>query len=522
MYWFRSRNRWSRTGLLMLILVAAVVLLPLRGVPLVAQGPLDSDDGNSGNGATNNGVSDPAGICDRTAKVESAIMARFGNNTSCASVTDAQLNALTGELNLSFKSIAALQDGDFAELSGVTKIRLDYNSLTTLPADIFDGLTALEELWIYTNQINSLPTDVFDGLSNLRVLALDTNQLTTLQSGLFDNLTDLDTLGVSHNRIATLGADVFDDLTSLTRLKLNNNALTGIPYTTFDDTSSVKVLSLQQNQITSLTADIFNRMTNLTNLNLHNNQLAALPAGLLHGLSELDGIPLYGNPGAPFDLEVTLVDDGSGNVSLSVPLGAPFELNVLVAVGVSETDGGALSKSFVTIDAGSLSSEAIAVSPTSASQTDAVVRLVSAWFTSDVEEEEDDGDTGLEIALGNNLTIDVTGQPVVSANSPATGVPTISGTVDVGETLIASTSEITDVDGLTTVVFSYQWILNDGTADAHIAGATSATYSLKPGDSGNTVKVRVTFIDDAGHAESATSEASGTIAVSGLTWSPDR
>ena len=57
------------------------------------------------------------------------------------------------------------------------------------------------------------------------------------------------------------------------------------------------------------------------------------------------------------------------------------------------------------------------------------------------------------------------------ANTPATGAPSISGTVRVGETLTAETSAIADADGLDNVGYSYQWLANG----ADIAGATSST-----------------------------------------------
>ena len=62
-------------------------------------------------------------------------------------------------------------------------------------------------------------------------------------------------------------------------------------------------------------------------------------------------------------------------------------------------------------------------------------------------------------------------------NSIPTGPPTISGTVQVGETLTADTSDISDSDGFTNVSYSYQWIRNDGSSDSDIAGATSSKYS---------------------------------------------
>ena len=96
-------------------------------------------------------------------------------------------------------------------------------------------------------------------------------------------------------------------------------------------------------------------------------------------------------------------------------------------------------------------------------------------------------------------------------NTAATGSPTISGTVQVGQTLAASTTGITDPDGLTNASYSYQWIANDGTSDSDIADATVSAYTLVAGDAGKMIKVRVTFTDDAGNEETLTSVA--TVAV---------
>ena len=87
------------------------------------------------------------------------------------------------------------------------------------------------------------------------------------------------------------------------------------------------------------------------------------------------------------------------------------------------------------------------------------------------------------------------------ANTPATGVPTVSGTAQVGETLTAETSGIADADGLTNVSYAYQWIRTDGGTDAGIAGATDSTYTLTDDDQGKTIKLKVTFNDDKGNSE---------------------
>ena len=97
------------------------------------------------------------------------------------------------------------------------------------------------------------------------------------------------------------------------------------------------------------------------------------------------------------------------------------------------------------------------------------------------------------------------------ANNAPTGLPTISGTAQVGETLTANTSNIADEDGLDNVSYSYQWVRNDGTDDADIAGGTGSTYTLVDADQGQTIKVRVTFTDDADNDESLTSAATETV-----------
>ena len=92
-------------------------------------------------------------------------------------------------------------------------------------------------------------------------------------------------------------------------------------------------------------------------------------------------------------------------------------------------------------------------------------------------------------------------------NSPATGAPTVSGTAQAGETLSASTSGVTDADGLGNATFSYQWITSDGGTDTDIAGATGSTYTLTDAEAGKNVKVRVSFTDDGGNSEALTSAA---------------
>ena len=110
--------------------------------------------------------------------------------------------------------------------------------------------------------------------------------------------------------------------------------------------------------------------------------------------------------------------------------------------------------------------------------------------------------------LTNSPTATVTGPAEAPpTNTSATGAPTISGTPQVEQTLTADTSSITDEDGLTNVSYRYQWTA--GGSD--IAGATGSTYTLTSSEQGQTVRVRVTFTDDADNEEALTSEATAEV-----------
>ena len=90
-------------------------------------------------------------------------------------------------------------------------------------------------------------------------------------------------------------------------------------------------------------------------------------------------------------------------------------------------------------------------------------------------------------------------------NNRTSGAPTISGTAEVGETLTADTSGISDADGMTGATFSYQWVSYDGSGYTDIVGATATSYTLVSADVGKAFRVRVSFTDDADYEESLTS-----------------
>ena len=101
-------------------------------------------------------------------------------------------------------------------------------------------------------------------------------------------------------------------------------------------------------------------------------------------------------------------------------------------------------------------------------------------------------------------------------NREATGGPTITGTAQVGETLTADPSGISDPDGNANATYTYQWIASDGTVDSDIDGAIYGTYSPTDDQVGNFIKVRAYFSDDAGFLESRTSAATTEVEADDL------
>ena len=86
---------------------------------------------------------------------------------------------------------------------------------------------------------------------------------------------------------------------------------------------------------------------------------------------------------------------------------------------------------------------------------------------------------------------------------------TISGTALVGQTL---TAVIDEPDGLLADdQITYQWIRVDGMTETDISGATDSTYTLVDDDEDKTIKVEVSYTDNANFAESLTSEPTATV-----------
>ena len=435
------------------------------------------------------------GICDRTERVQDAILGWLNGVDDCADVTGSHLAGITLGLSISNgpydRQALSLESGDFAGLVNIEHLVIYNHTMDALPEDIFDGLGSLKRLDLSHNEIAALPEDVFDGLGSLDHLELWSNRINALPEDVFDGLSNLKYLRLSFNQLSALPDDVFDGLGTLVSLDMQGNQLSALPEDVFEGLGNLTLLRLDSNDLASPPEDVFDGLDSLTHLYLSHNRIHTLPEDVFEGLGNLTYLYLHNNPGAPFTLTADLERQGDNTVLVKVAGAVPFDM----AVTLSAT-GGTLSAASVTIEGGTAGSEA--VTATRSSDGPLTVSVVWAVFQAG-------NYSGIRTGLGEPLVL---GGDAVGGNHPATGAPTISGAVQVGEMLTADTSGIADEDGLDNVSYSYQWL---SSRDTEIDGATGSTHTLQATDLGKIIKVRVTFTDDAGNKETLTSAATDAV-----------
>ena len=520
-----------------------------------------------------NGLTElPAGVFDELTSLEELDLNYNGLTELSAGV----FNGLTSlnVLSLSSNDLTELPAGVFDELTSLMELYLNSNELTELPAGVFDELTSLERVHLNYNGLSELPDGVFDELTSLRLLTMEYNGLTELPAGVFDELTSLTVLILDANNLTELPAGVFDELTSLRSLQLPLNNLTELPAGVFEDLTSLTNLNLVRNPGVPFAPEAVAlpddgtispaggtvtldgsgsgsggawgtnvtygwAVTNPTGwpVTLDDDTSAkpvvtipALPAG-----TELTFTLTVSGRGGPSALRGTAPGTDTAKVTAMIPNTAPAATDATVSTD-EDTAYDFHSGDFIFTDAdtgdtlasvkitslpesgkGSLTLDGSAVTAdqvVSGADIDAD-KLV---YTPPANANGDDyasfgfkvSDGVDESASAYTMTIYVT-----AVNDAATGEPAISGRARVGSELTAAKGTIADVDGLTSVSYSYQWIRVDGTEETDITGAMSSAYTLVAADQGKKVKVRLGFTDDAGTGEARTSAAypAGTTVV---------
>ena len=192
-----------------------------------------------------------------------------------------------------------------AGLGGLQILRLDNVGLSGDGSRIVDGLpvSTMRLLEITNNPgFNQIPASA-RSLTNLVGLDLKSNGITSLDANALQGLSNLIFLSVEDNEVDTVHED----------------ALNGL--------SALRTLLMDDNEIATLPGDLFSGSSALRDVHLTNNELLGLPSGLLDGVSALKTIQLQSNPGAPFQIGVSVVDDTTDATmkQLHIREGAPYD-----------------------------------------------------------------------------------------------------------------------------------------------------------------------------------------------------
>ncbi len=225
-----------------------------------------------------------------------------------------------------------------------------YDPLLRIDSGGLRGLPGLQMLRLDNVGLTGNASGILTGLpdSTMRLLAVTNNpDFNQIPAGV-KSLTNLVGLDLKSNGLASLDANALQGLSSLLFLSVEDNDITTLHEDSFNGLRALRTLLMDDNDIATLPGDLFSGLRALRNVHLNDNELLGLPSGLFSGVSTLKTIDLQSNPGSPFQIGVSVVDDAADATmkQLHVREGAPYNF---VAKVVKD---GAVS-SVVPVDAGS-------------------------------------------------------------------------------------------------------------------------------------------------------------------------
>ena len=234
------------------------------------------------------------------------------------------------------------------------------------------------------------------------------------------------------------------------------------------------------------------------------------------GTYTLSGVGiLYGQQTGPLTAVVEIYGDTGGNpgalvATMTTPIATPTETVVIFSAPANTTLSASRTYWLVTRNSATTNGRLFRIGVIHHATLDS--GTAAGWSLGNFRYKNDIHDTSWS-AHHSPHRFQIRGTVLTTPNTPATGAPAISGTPQVGQTLTAATTAIMDANGLTSVSYAYQWIrVAIDSTETNIARATASTYTLVAADRGNTIKVKVSFTDDDGNAETRTSAATAAIA----------
>ena len=390
-------------------------------------------------------------------------------------------------------------------------------------ANTSDIHNIVTDTWSVGSSIRSLRITIKGTINNAPTVATEIPNQTAMSGTVFSYQVPAATFADADGDTLTYTATLDDDsmLPSWLSFDAATRTFSGTPTTA--ETVSVKVTASDASESVSDTFDIVvglppgTAMTLVSNAgqgndnSWNNSKDRSQPFTTGAAGATLSSVEIISEDTAGDEFAVSLcMVDGSGYpTSDCTPLTVPssFAAGTLVFTAPDGTTLAATTTYSLLITSPGVA--LVKLDATSSDNEDA--GGATGWSIADAFDSATSPTVWTSITTALRITIKGTLNP--ATNNAPTGEPTISGTARVGRTLTASTTGITDADGLTSPTYTYQWIRANGT-DADIASANSSTYTLVGADLGKTIKVKVSFTDDASNTETLTSAAypsSGTV-----------
>lgn len=423
------------------------------------------------------------------------------------------LAGLTDLTSISLRNNAITDLSPLAGLSALHDLDVSTNAVENL--DGLAGLTGLTTLTADANRIRSV--EPLAGLTSLTELSLSGNQVSDLSS--LAGLPSLTTLNASDNQLSNLGPG--GGFTHLTSVALNGNRLTSVSGLAGAPLTSVDLMNNELGDLTPLSGISATATVRLQNNHVKDlsplpdtitfaatgQDLGTLPDATVGepydlGIRDLDGTPLCPSnltTGSCADSAVTWATSGTRNVG--VHRGPDSGWN---RFDVWFTQHAGPDRAFARTYAPTLSGGAyvgLSVVLHSKTWTPAPSSRTYSWYRDGKLIAGTDPASGYYEATvtdrGHRLVGCITGHldgyvDKTRCSAPSARVrtgdvfpssrPKITGTARTGLTLTATTGRW--ADGAT---LHYQWQKNK----KNIKGATTATYTLRAGDVGDRIRVRV-------------------------------
>lgn len=201
-------------------------------------------------------------------------------------------------------STPIIDDYTFQSLGKLENLDMENTAFREITKHTFSGLISLRQLylgWSSCLTLKSITNKTLVSLATapLTLLNLTATSISSLGSGAFSNLGNLTTLLLGRNFIRqTLTGEEFKGLGQVQEIYLSNNEQTiTLSSTSFVHVPSLRSLMLGKALTGTLDLDPspFRPLSNLTYLDLSNNNIANLNSGLLDGLVHLQVLKLQHN-----------------------------------------------------------------------------------------------------------------------------------------------------------------------------------------------------------------------------------